>query len=1180
MEEEVLKRDENRVTVLGGVTDDSNEYVTMLRVDPTTKRLLVASTGISGAGITNLNGLVEAAQTFSASDGANVTLTITSLVDNHEFAIGWDGQLSIDKGGTGLAVLGSSNFLLGMNNDADAMEYKELVAGTGVTITNLPGQILIDSTGAGIVSLNGLTDATQTFVNDTNVTIVSSGTTHTITWVSTLATSRGGLGIALADPNADRILFWDDSAGNYAYLTAGSGLTITGTTITATGGGGGDVSSVSNSDGTLIISPTTGAVVASLDESFDFNFTGDITFSPLPTSSDTPTISTQLTNKAYVDTFALGLSVRASTRVATTANLTATYANGTAGVGATLTNSGALAAISIDGVALSANDRVLVKNQTSQLENGIYTVTTVGSGAVAWVLTRATDYDQSAEVVTGTFTSVLDGTQQNTQWVMDASGTITMGTTAITWSKLSNSLTSVITDGVYITGDGTIGDPITISSLPITGATGKLLWNDSGTLNVLTNSSYIPGTSLTIGADDSTSDFGDDLYITAGDSTVDTGGNLYITGGTGIGGSASVMYITAGSNSDVPYATGGSITGISASSFGGGEGVGGSFDLQSGQMSDNATFVAYGGRLSSQPGAYSSSVYTGGVMYMNGGAVADFAIDPFANIDGGILSASGASLTSSGSVVIASGDVNSLYTGIDSGDVNISIGSPSPGGTAGKIKLTGFTQFLSYTVATGGTPAYLLAVDSSGNLITTAGSGGSGDVVGPASSTDNAIARYDGVTGKLIQNSGLTLDDSVSGTTYITATATNENLGLRPNGSGVIVVSNAGNTNVGIVLNYNITGGFIGAGTLGAGGSTVNNMLGSSQTRPVLSWGAAGTVANYFGFTSTATTADPVMRSQGSDTNIGITIETKGTGNLKLKQDSSSLGAILNVSSIATSNKTFTFPNATGTFALTNTPGTTGTDINWSATGTLNVPNASATARGVVSTGGQTFGGNKTFNGEVLLSASTAARASLNIPVGVIPTTPVNGDIWHDTSRGNLQGYIGSLRHAFVGKIYTAVAIQTVTNTVTETTLFSSGSSAVGTLILPANFLNTSRTIDIKMRGALTTPGVSNSIVLNLKLNSTNILTRTISLPLSLTSAYYEIDAMGTMYSSGVSAIIYAYYTIRIIDSSGAETRSFRLNTTTPIDTTIAQTIDMTVTWDSASATREIRNGFATVTIT
>lgn len=130
------------------------------------------------------------------------------------------------------------------------------------------------------------------------------------------------------------------------------------------------------------------------------------------------------------------ISLRTGVRVATTANLTATYANGAGGVGATLTNSSTLAALQIDGVSLSVADRVLVKNQTSGLQNGVYTVTTVGSGAVAWVLTRATDFDTWAagEIALGALFLVSSGTvNANTYYYCSNSTTVTVGTTAITF---------------------------------------------------------------------------------------------------------------------------------------------------------------------------------------------------------------------------------------------------------------------------------------------------------------------------------------------------------------------------------------------------------------------------------------------------------------------------------------------------------------------------------------------------------------------------------------------------------------------------------------------------------------------------------------------------------------------------------------------------------------------------
>lgn len=126
---------------------------------------------------------------------------------------------------------------------------------------------------------------------------------------------------------------------------------------------------------------------------------------------------------------------KTAVRVATTANLTATYANGTAGLNATLTNSGTLAALQIDGVTLSVSDRVLVKNQTTGFQNGVYTVTTVGSGAVAWVLTRATDFDVSADIVLGSLFFVSAGTtNSNRYYYCTNSSAVTVGTTAITFA--------------------------------------------------------------------------------------------------------------------------------------------------------------------------------------------------------------------------------------------------------------------------------------------------------------------------------------------------------------------------------------------------------------------------------------------------------------------------------------------------------------------------------------------------------------------------------------------------------------------------------------------------------------------------------------------------------------------------------------------------------------------------
>ena len=162
------------------------------------------------------------------------------------------------------------------------------------------------------------------------------------------------------------------------------------------------------------------------------------------TLNGNPTTNLMAATKQYVDNLAAGLNVQPSCVVASTAALTVTYNNGTSGVGATLTNAGAQAALSIDGVTLALNDRVLVKNQASTFQNGIYTATNLGSGSTNWVLTRATDYDTAAEITPGDFVLIVSGTSNaQSQWMQTAT-VVTVGTDAIVWDQFGADITGII----------------------------------------------------------------------------------------------------------------------------------------------------------------------------------------------------------------------------------------------------------------------------------------------------------------------------------------------------------------------------------------------------------------------------------------------------------------------------------------------------------------------------------------------------------------------------------------------------------------------------------------------------------------------------------------------------------------------------------------------------------------
>jgi hypothetical protein len=160
-----------------------------------------------------------------------------------------------------------------------------------------------------------------------------------------------------------------------------------------------------------------------------------------------PTTALQLATKQYVDSIASGLHVHGAVDAATTAALsgTVTYANGTSGVGATLTLGTALT--TLDGYTLLNGDRVLVKNQANEAHNGIYTWATGGT-----VLTRATDADTPLEFQGGDFFFVVHGTVNgDTSWAVTTEVT-TIGTSNVTFAQISGAGTYTAGTGLTLTG--------------------------------------------------------------------------------------------------------------------------------------------------------------------------------------------------------------------------------------------------------------------------------------------------------------------------------------------------------------------------------------------------------------------------------------------------------------------------------------------------------------------------------------------------------------------------------------------------------------------------------------------------------------------------------------------------------------------------------------------------------
>jgi hypothetical protein len=172
-----------------------------------------------------------------------------------------------------------------------------------------------------------------------------------------------------------------------------------------------------------------------------------------------PTLPLQAATKEYVDTIAsAGIHYHDPVRVESPINLNATYNNGTSGVGATLTNAGTQIALVIDGVTVATNDRVLVYQQTDQTQNGVYVVTNTGSGSTNWVLTRSDDTDTygpsdpDALGAGDAFFVQQGATGAGELYVCNTEGTITFGTTNITFTQIASTAVYTAGSGLALTG--------------------------------------------------------------------------------------------------------------------------------------------------------------------------------------------------------------------------------------------------------------------------------------------------------------------------------------------------------------------------------------------------------------------------------------------------------------------------------------------------------------------------------------------------------------------------------------------------------------------------------------------------------------------------------------------------------------------------------------------------------
>ncbi len=329
-------------------------------------------------------------------------------------------------------------------NSAVTVNGTSISLGASGTITSNTTNALTFGTGMSTGSFNGSTATTINLAN----TAVTAGAYGAASKTLTATVDAQGRLTALADTNIaianTQVSGLGTMSTQNATAVAVTGGTINGTTVGASTPAAGTFTALATTTGTV---------------------------------STTPTAATDIANKSYVDGLVTqGISYHAPVYVEspnTAGNLNATYnqpGGAGDGVGATLTNAGTQVALTIDGVLTTVGMRVLIYNQTNQVQNGVYTVTTVGSGSTNWVLTRATDADTyglrdpDALGYNDAFFVQAGSTGAGETYVVTTTGVIVFGTTAITFAQISSAQ-------IYNAGTGLNLSPATTFNISNTGVT-------------------------------------------------------------------------------------------------------------------------------------------------------------------------------------------------------------------------------------------------------------------------------------------------------------------------------------------------------------------------------------------------------------------------------------------------------------------------------------------------------------------------------------------------------------------------------------------------------------------------------------------------------------------------------------------------------------------------------------